>query len=159
MEKVKFNFKGTDITFWNGENVMVNATEMAKPFKKKATDWLKTSSVKEFLVSMTEMKNINSSDLVRVTYGNNGGTWMQEDVALEFARWLSPKFAIWCNDRIKELMKYGFTATPQTLEQILADPDLIIGLATQLKEERERTALLRKVEIHTKIIDRYPNIG
>jgi hypothetical protein len=29
---------------------------------------------------------------------------MHEDVALEFARWLSPAFAIWCNDRIKEIL-------------------------------------------------------
>ncbi len=35
---------------------------------------------------------------------------MHEDVALEFARWLSPKFAIWCNDRIKELMTQGTTS-------------------------------------------------
>lgn len=35
------------------------------------------------------------------------GTWVHEDVALEFARWLSPKFAIWCNDRIKELLTTG----------------------------------------------------
>ena len=40
------------------------------------------------------------------------GTWMHEDVALEFARWLSPEFAIWCNDRIKELLTMGMTATP-----------------------------------------------
>lgn len=37
------------------------------------------------------------------------GTWMHEDVALEFARWLSPEFAIWCNDRIKELLTTGAT--------------------------------------------------
>lgn len=29
---------------------------------------------------------------------------MHEDVAIEFARWLSPLFSIWCNDRIKELI-------------------------------------------------------
>ena len=34
---------------------------------------------------------------------------MHEDVALEFARWLSPAFAIWCNDRIKELLLNGQT--------------------------------------------------
>lgn len=37
---------------------------------------------------------------------------MHEDVALEFARWLSPAFAIWCNDRIKELLKNGSTELP-----------------------------------------------
>ena len=71
---------------------------------------------------------------------------MHEDVAMEFARWLSPKFAIWCNDRIKELMQVGFTATPATLEAMIANPDLIIGMATQLKqlraENEDKTKLL-----------------
>ena len=28
---------------------------------------------------------------------NPQGTWMNEDVAIEFARWLNPSFAIWCD--------------------------------------------------------------
>ncbi len=39
-----------------------------------------------------------------------GGTWMHEDVALEFARWLSPAFAIWCNDHIKQMLTTGHTS-------------------------------------------------
>ena len=41
---------------------------------------------------------------------------MHEDVALEFARWLSPMFAIWCNDRIKELLTKGHTEIHQIPE-------------------------------------------
>ena len=67
---------------------------------------------------------------------------MHEDVALEFARWLSPAFAIWCNDRIKELLTIGMTATQPTLEAMLNNPDLVIGLATQLKQQREENARL-----------------
>jgi phage antirepressor YoqD-like protein len=66
---------------------------------------------------------------------------MHEDVALEFARWLSPAFAIWCNDRIKELLTFGLTATPQTIDSILADPDNAIRLLTALKEERQQRQL------------------
>src|SRR5690606_3990957 len=60
---------------------------------------------------------------------------------LEFARWLNPAFAIWCNDRIKELMKFGFTATEQTLEDLANNPDLLIELATALKTERAQRQL------------------
>lgn len=41
---------------------------------------------------------------------------MHEDVALEFARWLSPAFAIWCNDRIKELLLTGTVSTGTATE-------------------------------------------
>ena len=136
-----FIYEGSPVTFQIGEATMVNATEMAKPFGKQPTDWLKTNQAKEFIKAFTELKIFSSADLVRVIKGGNDknaqGTWLHEDVALEFARWLSPQFAIWCNDRIKELMKYGVTATPQTIDSVLADPDNAIRLLTALKEERK----------------------
>lgn len=82
---------------------------MAKPFGKQAKDWLKTQSTKDFIQTLSEVKKILPSDLVQVINGDKGGTWMHEDVAMEFARWLSPAFAIWCNDRIKELLVSGKT--------------------------------------------------
>lgn len=126
-------YEGNDVSFLKGKNMMVNATEMAKPFGKMPKDWLKTQSAKDFLKAMTERKKILSTDLVQVTYGNDGGTWVQEDVALEFARWLSPDFAIWCNDKIKELLTTGITtlSVPKTFAQALR-------LAADQQEEIER---------------------
>lgn len=139
-----FNYKGSQVTFQVGEVTMVNATEMAKPFgdSKRPKNWLALKSTKDFLVVLSEGRNLPSAEMVQVTYGNGGGTWMHEDVALEFARWLSPEFAIWCNDRIKELMRYGLTGTPQTIEAVLADPGNAIKVLTALQEERERAARL-----------------
>lgn len=99
-----FSYAGSKITFATESGVRVNATQMAKPFGKSAKDWLKTQASKEFIAALSEEMNVLSTDLVKVIYGDNGGTWMHEDVALEFARWLSPAFAIWCNRRIKELL-------------------------------------------------------
>lgn len=59
---------------------------------------------------------------------------MHEDLALVFAQWLSPDFYLWCNDRIKELLQYGMTATQPTLEQMINNPDLVISLATHMKK-------------------------
>lgn len=136
-----FIYEGSPVTFQIGEATMVNATEMAKPFGKQPVFWLNNQYTKGFLKELAELRNLSSADLVRVIKGGNDknaqGTWFHEDVALEFARWLSPQFAIWCNDRIKELMKYGVTATPQTIDSVLADPDNAIRLLTALKEERK----------------------
>ena len=125
---------------------MINATEMAKPFGKLAKDWLSNKSTKEFLSTLSAVRTIPLTGLVEIKQGGNSeqGTWMYEDVALEFARWLSPAFAIWCNDRIKELLQYGMTATQPTLEQMINNPDLVISLATQLKNEREEKARLEQ---------------
>ncbi|MCM1225714.1 MAG: phage antirepressor KilAC domain-containing protein [Lachnospiraceae bacterium] len=144
MESKVFSYNGAPITFKAGNTTMVNATEMAKPFgeSKRAKNWLALQSTREFIAVLSEGRNLPSAELVKVTYGNNGGTWMHEDVALEFARWLSPQFAIWCNDRIKELMRHGITATPAAIESILADPANAILMLQALQEERKRNASL-----------------
>lgn len=150
-----FNYEGSNITFKKGESTMVNATEMAKPFSKFTKDWMVLKSTESFLIELSSVRRIPLSQLVVIQKGNsssfNQGTWMHEDVALEFARWLSPKFAIWCNDRIKELLQVGFTATQEKLEEILYSPDLLIGLATQLKEAREENKRERKEKEQLKL--------
>ena len=90
---------------------MINATQMAKPFGKLVGDWLRLKATIEFTNALSIDMQIPISALIQVVKGGNRrqGTWMHEDVALEFARWLSPKFAIWCNNRIKELLLTGTT--------------------------------------------------
>lgn len=142
---IVYDYKGSKISFANGKNVMVNATEMAKTFGKYPKDFLVNKQTKEFLTSLSAVRGISLTELVKVVQGGDPqmqGTWMHEDVALEFARWLSPAFAIWCNDRIKELLKYGMTATQPTLDEMVNNPDLVIRIATQLKQEREEKARL-----------------
>lgn len=110
----------------------VNATEMAKPFGKKPIDWLRQQSTNEFLetlfkvrntegkVSHTHFENQNYYGFVVTERGGaNPCSWFHEDVAIEFARWLAPAFAIWCNDRIKEILK-GNTNYPTTSDEAIA---------------------------------------
>lgn len=103
-------------------------------------------STKEYIKALSENRSLAYNQLVVSVKGGNDtskrGNWFHEDVALEFARWLSPQFAIWCNDRIKELMKYGMTATTQTIDSILADPENAIKLLMALKDERKKVSYL-----------------
>lgn len=112
-----FSYAGSKISFAAESGVRVNATQMAKPFKKTPKDWLRTDAAKEFITTLSAVRQICLTELVVTLQGGipqEQGTWMHEDVALEFARWLSPKFAIWCNDRIKELL----TARQQQAEAV-----------------------------------------
>lgn len=156
MKNEVFTYNGSPITFQTGESTMINATEMAKPFGKRPAKWLELPSTKEYINTLSTIRK-SDSELVKTINGgttaNGKGTWLHEDVALEFARWLSPAFAIWCNDRIKELFKHGITATPQTIDNILADPDNAIRILTELKQEREALAAATK-QIETLEIQR-----
>lgn len=142
-----FQYNGSDITFNSGSTVMVNATQMAKPFGKRPAKWLELPSTKEFLSKLSEVRKSDIT-FVHTAKGNSQqfaqGTWMHEDVALEFARWLSPEFAIWCNDRIKELLRHGMTATPQTIDAIIADPAAGIRLLQALQQERDERQRLQQ---------------
>ncbi|MFR1736076.1 MAG: phage antirepressor KilAC domain-containing protein [Phocaeicola massiliensis] len=144
MDNQVFQYNGSPITFQIGKATMVNATEMAKPFGKFPWKWLELPSTKEYIRALSENRSLAYNQLVVSVKGGNDtskrGNWFHEDVALEFARWLSPQFAIWCNDRIKELMRYGMTATTQTIDSILADPENAIKLLTALKDERKKVS-------------------
>lgn len=133
-----FNYNGNNITFQFGNgNVMINATDMAKHFNKRPTDYLRTQSAIDLINAIAVRQKCVTADLVRVVQGGNSqGTWMHEDIALDFAQWLSVDFKLWCNDRIKELLKYGITATPNTIEALLANPDTLIKTLEALKTER-----------------------
>nr|DAD56164.1 MAG TPA: KilA protein [Caudoviricetes sp.] len=137
-----FQYNGSPISFQKGNSVMVNATEMAKPFGKLAKDWLSNKSTKEFLSTLSAVRTIPLTDLVKIIQGGNceQGTWMHEDVALEFARWLSPAFAIWCNDRIKELLTTGVTTVSNDDEAIAYAMTVLQKRLEQAKAEKELLA-------------------
>ena len=122
-----FHYQDNKISFRNSDgSIMVNATHMARFFGKKPVDWLKTQQSKDFLEELPKVKMFTLVDLVKVTKGgSNPGTWMHEDVALEFARWLSPAFGIWCNDRVKELLMTGVSVVRNDDQAILYAIDVL----------------------------------
>lgn len=134
-----FNYNNAPVTFrTDNGTLMVNATEMAKPFGKRTNDFLSAKQTKELINSLSTVTGIPATGLISVSQGGSKqGTWLHEDVALLFAQWLSPDFYLWCNARIKELLTVGMTATQPTLEQMINDPELVIGMATKLKELRK----------------------
>lgn len=92
-------YEDKPVTFDFSADVMVNATQMAKCFNKQVHEWLRLPSTKEYIDALKETKGFSLS-LVETREGRNGGTWMHRSAAIEFARWCSPKFGVWCNEQI-----------------------------------------------------------
>lgn len=84
-----FQYNGSPITFQMGDCVMVNATEMAKPFGKSANHWLRNKSTEEFIKELARLRNCNPVDLVQVTNGGNGeqGTYRMDRAWQGFPAW------------------------------------------------------------------------
>lgn len=140
MANIIEKYEGYPITFENkDEKMMVNATQMAKAFGhgKEPNYWLKTQAAKDFIEALIASRNLDAADLQRVVNGGKDfGTWFHEDVALEYARWLSPKFAIWCNDHIKELLRTGSTSISLPMDYETALEQLLVKV-----KETKRLAL------------------
>lgn len=89
----QFNDFGIEIR----EDGYFNATSMCKPFGKRVADYLRLDSTKAFLEALSNEMNIPISELVQVQRGGdctNQGTWFHRLVAIDQARWLSPKFHV-----------------------------------------------------------------
>lgn len=144
-----YQYNGNNITFFNGDSVMINATQMAKAFGKTPKDYLRTQPAKDLAKAVSKRHICLLTDIVQVVHGGaNRGTWMHEDIALDFAQWLSVDFKLWCNDRIKELVKHGLTAINP--DEFL-NPDYVIKVMTALKEERaEKEALKMTTQLQEK---------
>lgn len=142
-----FEYNNNPVSFYQKDDaVYMNATEMAKRFNKKPNDWIRLKSTQQFSEVVCVDTGIPVTELIQVVQGgasNRQGTWLHEIMALDFAQWLSPKFKLWCMERLKELMTHGFTATPDKLDELINNPDLVIGLANKLKEEREKNSQLQ----------------
>lgn len=151
-----FEYSGTNVAMrvMNGE-VQVCVSDFAKAFpKKNLSQIVNSKEIQDYVARMSELKNYSSLDLLEVKRGNAKlqGTWAHQRVALRIAQKLSTDFSIWVDERIEELARHGFTATPQTLEQIINNPDVLIRLATQLKQEREENARLLNENESQKVI-------
>lgn len=135
-------YEGFPITFENKDGkMMVNATQMAKAFGKKPSDWLRTEQANRIINAVSASQKCEPNNLVVVINGGDDyGTWMHEDVALPFAQWLSPEFYIWCNDHIKELLTTGSTSLNLPTDYLSALKALV-----KSEEEKQTLALENKV--------------
>ena len=57
------DYQGSEVTFSNGENVMVNATQMAKAFGKTCKDWLRTEQAQRMIEAIAERQKCLPTDL------------------------------------------------------------------------------------------------
>lgn len=147
MNNQVYNYNGNNITFQLGNgDVMINATEMAKAFGKTPKDYLRTQSAQELINALSVRLKCLTADLVKVVQGGDiQGTWLHEDIALDFAQWLSVDFKLWCNDRIKELLKTGVTTISDEDEAIYNAMNI---LQKRLEASKQKVQMLEsKVEL------------
>ena len=107
MKTVEFIYQENEIHFLvnpTDKNVMINATEMAKIFKRRTEDFLKTQSTKDYVKALEEDVNhpLNRGRIIE-NRGRNG-VFFERKLALKFATWLDVQFELWVFSTIDEII-------------------------------------------------------
>jgi len=151
MSEIKiYQYQQNQITFQldNGD-VMVNLTEMAKPFGKDPFGFLRTDQTQRFIEALEESLTPQIC-VIKTEVGKQGGTWAHQKLALKFAGWLDPRFELWVYDRIEQLLKSGYTKldtiTVKDLAKMLLQSEEEKEMVEQsLKIQSEQLAIQEKV--------------
>ncbi len=164
----KFDYGGQTISFEFADgNKMINATEMARPFRKQIGHFLALQGTRDYIL-LLESRYRDSDiggmarEVLRVIKGGVPelqGTWMDEKLALKFAAWLSPEFELWVYDRIQELITTGVTRLQgippsgfaATLRLLAEQWEKQEHINENVREELDKTAQ-RLDELESKII-------
>ena len=94
-------------------------------------------------------KDVISTYPLKTTGGTQRATFVNEDglydVILDSRKPEAKRFRKWITSEvIPSIRKHGAYMTPETIEEVLLNPDTIIKLATNLKEEQEKRRLAEK---------------
>lgn len=152
MKALEFIYQDTQIAFvlGNEKNVMVNATEMAKAFGKRTSDFLQNQSTIEFIkqVELT-LKSVNS-DLKMYENRGQSGMYFERRLALKFAAWLDVEFEVWIYNVIDDILFGSAKAVGKKLtekEKAKKELDQLIMDAYEQKNEFAISILNKMQEV------------
>jgi len=99
---------GTAIRFTNDDK-LVNLTDLWKAGgadeMRRPSRWLKQDQAKDFVSNLRRLNNVAQNDIIHTTYGRFGGTFAHWQIALAYAKYLSPEFHILCNNIIRRFVE------------------------------------------------------
>ncbi len=110
METLHFIYEDHEIDFKPSgiDNVMVNATQMAKIFGKQVNEFTTSRNTKAFMEASLKSENYHflnvQEETELVDSRKKSGTWMHRILALKFAAWLDPEFELWVYSTIDSIL-------------------------------------------------------
>lgn len=101
-------------------------TDMNKPYGRHIPSFFKSDAFQDYVAELLQQRNkkqngishstsckpLGINSLYEINSGgtlNKRGIWIHEDLVVHCARWLNPKFAIACDQFIKDALKRGST--------------------------------------------------
>ena len=101
---IPHDYQGQPVSF--NDAGWTNATEAATRFGRLPHEWLRLPDTVAYLEALERTcGKIPYVKTSRARADRGGGTWLHPKLAVAFARWLSPDFAVWCDMQIDALLR------------------------------------------------------
>lgn len=102
------DYNGTGIVFT--ADGWINATATAQAFGKAGLEnFTRSAAYLEYAAVVAEAHSVDSTELKITRKGGAspeaGGTFLHPELAVVFARWISPAFAYWCDKQVATLIR------------------------------------------------------
>lgn len=131
---LNFSFNNISVSF--NESGYLDATQIAKHYGKRPENFLRTEQNQEYISALAEHLGVTpksvteKNPLVIVKQGGrNQGTWLHPKLAIHFARWLDPKFAVWCDEQIEQILSGSHAPEQSTASHTPQIPNYDYGMA------------------------------
>lgn len=134
-ELQNFNFEGNEVPIkWVNDQLMFDAETVAKSVglvsSSKGYINVRWNRVNEYINSAKSGRKIKSGDFITEPQMYRLAIKANNKTAERFQDWVT-------NEVLPSIRKHGAYMTDEKIEEALLNPDTIINLATQLKNERE----------------------
>jgi hypothetical protein len=90
----------------------INATEIAAQYGKRLDNWVSSPDTIEYIATLRvvigeQLNSLESRELklTKRKQGAGGGTWLHPKLAVAFARWIDPRFAVWCDMQMDTIIR------------------------------------------------------
>lgn len=136
-----FNYDNISVAFRN--DGYLHATQIAKHFGKLPKDYLKTEQTQEYIAALADncvRRKIltDKNQLVIIKQGGiEQGTWLHPKLAIHFARWLDPKFAVWCDEQIEHIISGSLKLEPQQPALPQLNDELVLSIGRLLLQAQD----------------------
>ena len=131
------NFGNVTVSF--SKDGFLNATQIAKHFGKRPNDYLLLEQTQNYISALIEHFSTTRKIVVQYNQivsvqngGNNRGTWLHPKLAIHFARWLDPKFAVWCDEQIEHIISGSLKLEPAQPALPQLNDELVLSIGRVL---------------------------
>ena len=143
MKTLEFIYQDTQIHFLlnpTDDNVMINATEMAKLFNKRTGHYLANESTKKLISELERTEISVHSDVKIVQDRGHMGIYFHEDLAIDFAMWLDVKFRVWVCRTIREMVRQQIKPVQNAVDDLVEKENALISIREKIQNSDNKQA-------------------